>query len=226
MARAQKRLTKKEIRQDPLIETAGKAKSFMDVHGRLVSIIAAAIIAVVIVVVVFSNIREQANYDALTSLARIRQVVATGKKDVATDSLNVIADRYTGTQGGAEAVIQLAELQLAEGNNEEALEAFQRLGDKYSGEYLMTEAALSGQAAALENLGRYEEAAQTCEELYRKNKFGHVKPFALFEAGRLWVLAGDNDRAAKKFQQLLDDYEETDFDKEAELQLTLLQQQG
>ncbi len=226
MARAQKRLTKKELRQDPLIETAGKAKSFMDVHGRIVTISVAAVVALLVVAIVVSNIREVANDDALTSLAHVRKIVNQGRMEVAVDSLTVIADRYSGTQGGAEAVAQLAELHLSEGDSEAALEAFERLEREYKDSYLLLEAALSGQAAALENLGRFEEAAQRFEQLYRKNKFGHAKPYALFESGRLWVLAGNPDEAKRSFQRLLDNYEETPFDRDAELQLAQLNHQG
>lgn len=219
MAIEQRRLKRKEIRQDPLMKAIVRAQSWLPQYGRLLGIGAVIVLVAVIAVVMVTNMKRSANQEANLAMAQARQMISQGRKDQAISIFQDAADRYSHTQGGAEALYSLAEMVLADGNNEEALELFNRFEREYSKEFMLSLGALTGKATALENLGRFAEAATVYEQVFNRDKFGHYKPFALYQAARCRKLAGETVKAKEQLQRLIAEYPDSPLVMDAEQEL-------
>ncbi|MDP8208999.1 MAG: tetratricopeptide repeat protein [Candidatus Electryonea clarkiae] len=222
MARAQKRVGRKEIRQDPLMKVVVKGRGWMDVHGNKAMIGVIALVVAIIAVIVVRNMRFSANDEAQVSLAQARQMLMENRETDALALFEETSTRFKGTQGGANALFSLAELKLADGENEEALEIFKRFEKKYGSEFMLNFGAMSGQAVALENLQRFDEAAVVFEKIASKDKYGHLQPYALYEAGRCWIRAGDETKAQGYFDRVVKEYPDSPEKRDAERELALL----
>ncbi len=222
MARAQRKMTKKDLREDPLMTKIAEAQSWYELHGTKL-IIAIAVIAIAFIgYTVTTNMKVSANEEALVSLSRARQLMSEDRMDEATSLIEENIDRFKGTQGAAESMYSLAEYKLQEGLSEEALVLYQTFEKKYNREFLLAEAALSGQGAALENLERYAEAAAVYQKLAKKDSFGHLVPVATYNAGRCWKLDGNLDEARKAWDLFVADYSNSSAAKDAQRELSLL----
>ncbi|MBD3166008.1 tetratricopeptide repeat protein [bacterium] len=206
MARAQKRLKRKEIKQDPLVKTVADAELFFHQHGRKFMIAGGVLLVAVIVALFIGSMRESRNEESMSLLSETRGLINEGKTEQAKTALRGISNDYSGTTGGAEALFTLAQINLEEGNSEKAAEQYERFLEKYKGEYLLDLSAMDGYAVALENLERFEEAAAMYDRIIAKDKMGHLKPFALYKAGRCYREIGDFETAQARFQTVIDDY--------------------
>ncbi|MBZ0264189.1 tetratricopeptide repeat protein [bacterium] len=226
MARAQKKLTKKELRQDPLMKTIEQTQGWLAIHGKTTAIAVIAVVVIAFGIGIFGNMKKAANADAMLNVAKVRKLLTEDNKEQAETLLKQTIDRYKGTQGGAEALYTLAELNLASDSTEKALELFNQFERQYGDEFFLNLSALDGKATSLENLERFEEAAKTYDKLVAKDKIGHLKPLALYNAGRCYNLAGKTDLAKNRYQQVIDKYEDDDTADQAERELALLDLKG
>ncbi len=223
MARAQKKLTRKELRQDPLMKTVSQAQVWLDLHGRKLSIAIISVVVIALVVVIYNRMRVSANNDALLAMSQVRSILSENRREDAVKLMEQTADRFKGTQGAAEALYSLAEFNLADNKNEEALEYFDKFVRKYKNEHFLYVSALDGKATALENLGRIEEAAKTYDLVVANDHLGYVKPYALYDAGRCYALSGKPQIAKQRFQKVIDEFERSKIKPGAERELAKLE---
>ncbi len=226
MAREQKKLTKKEIRQDPLVKAIGRARGWLDIHGRKITVITTAVIIGVIASLFYSSIRRSATNESQLALIQARWSMQTQDSLQILEALEDIAAQFKGTPGGAEATFSLAEMALAEGRNEEALELYREFHRRYKKDFLLANAALDGQAAALEKLERYAEAAEVHDRIVAGKQGAYLAPLALYHSGRCWRLAGDTAAALERYQRIIDDYESLPIAEEAVRELAILELEG
>ncbi len=99
-----------------------------------------------------------------------------------------------------------ADALLALGDTEDALAAYQTFLEQHKKAGVTRNSALRGEAAALEDLGRYAEAARLHETLAREVSHGNLVAIDLLGAARCLALAGDTERARALYQEVLDDY--------------------
>lgn len=217
MAREQKKLSKQELREDPLMKSVAQSQMWLSENGKTLAIVIGALLVVVIIAVVMLNSRKQANAESLAELAQVKQTIAT-QPDVDVESkLEDLADTYKGTTGGAEALFTLADKKLSEGNNEDALELYERFTKEYPDVFMLTSAAYEGQATALSNMERWEEAAQLYDRVAGMKNTEHVRPIMLLEAARCWNEAGDTEKAEKRIDTLVDEYPDAAVINEAKI---------
>jgi TolA-binding protein len=223
MALAQKKVSRKELKQDPLIKAVAHAQEMAPQIAKFVAIAAAAIVAIVIAVVLVNNSKTSANQDAAIAIAQARQALAENKRDQAEQIFEEASARYKGTTGGAEALYSLAEISMAKGEYQAALDLFTEFEKKYPKEFMLDIGSLSGIAAAQENLGNFEDAAIVYEKILKADKFGNYKALALYNAGRCWKLAANTEKAKEYFNRVVEEYPETDNKREAERELVALE---
>ncbi len=219
MARAQKKLTKKDLRQDPLMKAVSEAQEVVQVHGRKIGIGTAFLVVVILAVLLFASMRNSANREALIAVAQARQSYMTSSIDSARVDLQAIVDRYKGTQGGGEALFSLAEIALMERRFEDALDLYRQFIKRYHIDPLLKLAAMEGEATVLEDLGRFEEAAEKYDRLVKEDGFGYVVPLALYHAGRCYASLGKMDLARERYRKVVEEYKDAPIRADAEREL-------
>jgi len=223
MARQQKRVTRKELKEDPLMTALSEARSWWEINGTK-STIGIVVLVVVIIGVIFSGkMKESAEAEASAALMEITQSAGNQTIEALVGPLEELTTNYAGTRAGSEALFALGQLAMQNGDYESAVEHFSRFTTEYKKQHLTASAAMMGQATALENLGRFEEAAAVYDRLLTHKDSKYAKPFVLFAAGRSWELAGDLEKALERYQMVDKTDAEDQIKERAKLEIAKLE---
>ncbi|MCB2198974.1 tetratricopeptide repeat protein [bacterium] len=226
MARQQKKLSKQELREDPLMKSVAQTQVWLEQNSKWLAIGVAAVVAVVIISVMMINSRHAANAESMAELASVRQTLTNQPDADVTEQLDDVATTYKGTSGGAEALIAIADLALNDGDNEKALEAYERFIKEYPSSYMLTAAAYEGKATALSNLEQYEEAAEVYDRVLRMDDATHVKANLLLKAARCYEKDGQLEEALKRVDQALETEPTASVKTEADVLKARLELEG
>ncbi len=155
---------------------------------------------------------------ASRALESARNVAQTGDLGTAVQQFQQVATTYAGTDAGYEANLGIAQSRLIAGQSELAISSLEEFiasnpPDRFRGP------ANSLLATALENTGRYAEAAAAYRKASDLESVTYLKATLLLDAGRATVLAGDSTAAAAIYQEIVDKYGETAARSEAEVRL-------
>ncbi len=120
---------------------------------------------------------------------------------LAASELSRISANYSGTRSANEATILLAQVRLAQGQSQQAIEVLKDYAPGAPSEYRAQAYGLLG--AAYENIGRPKEAA----DAYQLAASAALLPFLrgqfLSDAGRTWLAAGDTARAKSAYLEIV-----------------------
>ncbi len=209
-------IKKKEIKEDKLVTTYFQVRDYMDQNKKnLIKYGGGGLLLIALVVFWFSS-KSGAEYDASYELGVAMMVAGQSEPAALADNFAQIADRYNGTTAGNEALLYAAQMKRMANLNEEALEAYNnyiRRGDK--GKFLYP-AAFCGKAACLEDLNRFEEAAETYLRAASSHRDFFMAPRFILDAARCYRLADMPDQARTQYEAVIEQYPDTDFSREAE----------
>ncbi len=226
MARKQKRLTKKELRQDPLVKTMTETQLWLEKNGKALLIGVFAGVVIFFGINLFRNMQASNEGDAAMAYFEAAALLASNQEEVAIASLDSVAQSYRGQTGGHNALLELAELHLRNGDAELAYESFLQLRNRAGRDRLLKITAMDGMAASLEDLERFDEAAAIYDEIVRYDRNGFAIPLALYKAGRCYSLAGNAGMARQRFERILDEYDGSIVNRDAEREIALLDLAG
>lgn len=155
---------------------------------------------------------------AARALESARNVAQTGDLGTAVQQFQQVATTYSGTDAGYEAHLGIAQSRLIAGQAELAISSLEEFiaGNppaRFRGP------ANSLLATALENTGKYAEAAAAYRKASELEDVPYLKATLLLDAGRALTLAGDSTAAATAYQEVVDKYGETAARSEAEVRL-------
>ncbi|WP_337865171.1 tetratricopeptide repeat protein [Ignavibacterium sp.] len=211
MLTKRKKLTKKEIKEDKLVEFYYKTQSYIEENKNKVLMYVAAFAIVVVAVIFFLNYRSSRNEEAGKLLSRVMDLyeqgsyleAIEGKQGTNLVGLKKIVEDFGSTENGETAKIYLANSYAFLGQSEKALEYY----DDYSGSNdIYNAAALAGQAGYYASKGEYEKAADLFKKAANVSKINPSRPDYLLRAGINYMKAGQRDEAKALFQIIRDDY--------------------
>ncbi len=206
-----KKLSKKEIKEDKLVEFYYKAQSFYEENKNRVFLYGGVVVVVIIAIYLFLNYRATQNDEAGTYLGNVMEVYDTGdyltaiegKQGTNLMGLKKIVQDYGSTQNGETAKIYLANAYSALGKLDEALKYYK----DYNGDIDIFQAAsLAGQAGILAYQKKYKEAAELYLKASHVSKTNILNPDYMYEAGINFFEAGEKDQAKDLFTTIKNDY--------------------
>jgi TolA-binding protein len=156
-----KRITKKSLKHDALVEGAAKGTRFVEDHLNKILIGAAVVVVVVVVAVMIMRGGRAAELEASAALANAAQSLNTGLAAQATQQYQAVIDEYPGTSSAGSAVYYLGTILFQEGKYDDALQRFESYLTEYSQTPNLHRAALEGKAAVLEQRRSFTDAAAT-----------------------------------------------------------------
>ena len=137
MLKPKKRLSHKEMKQDPLMTTIGQAQMYYDEHKKYISYATTALVVLIIGIVIYTNNRRANSEKAATELGKIYKIYDNGAMDktqykVAINGqpergiigLKSIVDNYGNSQSGEMARFYLANAYYALGQYDDAIKQF------------------------------------------------------------------------------------------------------
>ncbi len=180
----------------------------------------AGIAAIVLLIVLSGNRIHSYRVNKAAGALYAAQTMAAGSAEQ-QKALEEMADDYSSTPAGREAMLLLGDIYMARGDIDLAQEKFGELAKKSGGTPLMQIAALHRLAAAQKAAGRTQDAAKTfitaADNLKNLNR-----PESLYQAGLCYEELKQYDEAAKIYRRVTDSASEGDARSKSEERLLWL----
>lgn len=206
---SQKRLTKQEIREDPLIAWTLRAEAWLLTAWKPIAIGAGVIALAVIVGLLVRSSRRGAEATAAEQLAQAQMQLWTTGEGNTTRAIE-IADRLIeqspGTRSGRIAYLVRADALLEQKDAEGALAAYRTYLAKDAGDPILRRSAERGVAVTLEDTGKFAEAATAYLGLAESGSSPAMIVTDLMSAARCRERAGDMQGAGEIYERILSQY--------------------
>ncbi len=211
MLRAQKKISKRVIKEDTLVTMYFKTQAWYDQNKKMVSTIGGLVIALAVVVWFYSNNVRANGERATAELGKVFTFYDNGQYQIAVNGiperningLQSIVDNYGSTTAGNLAKFYLADAYYNSQNYDKALEYF---NDYSGGNSLIENSATAGIGACYEAKGEFKKAAEYYEKAALKNSDDPNAADNLVNAARNFGKSGDKDRAVELLKKVKKDY--------------------
>jgi tetratricopeptide (TPR) repeat protein len=215
-----KRITKKELKHDALLESASQLTRIVEHHLPKVAIGLAAVVVVILVSVVVVRARRSTERDAGAALTNAVQTLNSGLVEQAETEMGGVVGDVPGTRSAGAATCYLGTIYYQEGRYDEALQQFDEYLTRYRGAGNLRRVALEGKASVHEQLRDFQEAADIYHQLAQGSR-EIPTAFSRFmlSAMRCYQAAGDWQNAELAAQQVIDADPESNFAGEARVAL-------
>ncbi len=145
-----KRITKKELKHDALLESASKTSRFVEEHLNVLLVVLAVIVVAIVAWSFVNKSRKATELEAGAALTSATQSLASGLYDQAADQYQTVLDEYPGTRSAGSALCHIGQIRFQQGRFDDALAAFEEYLDRYGDSGILGTAALEGRAAVHE----------------------------------------------------------------------------
>ena len=199
------RLTKRQIREDPLVTWTYNARAWVSDNMNRLLIGAIAVLVLVGGGMALRNSRQGAEESAAAQLARAQFQLWGNNTAQALELAEDVIARWPGTRSAVHSELVRADALLQSGRAREAIDGYSAFLDKTKDESMRI-VALRGKAAALEDSGQYAVAAGEYETLARQHDRGPVVAIDLMAAARCRELQGDPSAARALYEEVLRDH--------------------
>jgi tetratricopeptide (TPR) repeat protein len=164
------RLTKHELKDDPLMRHTGEVVDFAQHHVRILLGTAAVLMVTVVVVVVIRSGGAKAEDLAAGMLAEAQADLDKGNPEAAAARIHDILEFHGGTTSGKQALLVNADICFNQGRYDEALTNYERAARAFSHDPVLGPATQRGLAATYESQGNHAKAVEIYEALYKETK--------------------------------------------------------
>jgi TolA-binding protein len=180
----------------------------------------AVVVAALVVWLVVSSGRRKEEF-AARSLNQARAAAEAGNLPLASSELQKLIDQYEGTDAATEAVITLNQIRMVNGQSELAVVGLRDfLAGNPKPQYRAPAYGLLG--AALENAGRYPDAAEAYTNASKSADLEYLKARYLIDAGRSYAAGGKKAEAQGAYREVVQKYPKSTSFTEAQVRLAEL----
>jgi TolA-binding protein len=214
MLRPQRKIHKKEIKEDALVTWYFRITRLLDRYRKQCMIVGATIVGLAILGVLMANSRRNDEKKAAGQLGLAETAFFSNDPARSVQELKPILDRHAGTAAAGNAAFYLANAQYQLGNLPEAEKYFKMVVDKYASNPLFASSSMTGLAQVAESRNEFSRAAEWYERAGRKFSKQFSAPFNLKEAARCWAAAGKPDKAKTILEDVEKKYPENQIKEE------------
>ncbi|NQV29666.1 MAG: tetratricopeptide repeat protein [Candidatus Marinimicrobia bacterium] len=200
MLTPKKKLTKKELKHDPLLDTLEKGKEFYEDHQKQLLSGILAVVAILLLGWGWMNNRTTVKNEAMLANTKSTLAAALGMNDNVIAELERVVNEYGSNVEISQAKYQLGVAKLEAGDLAGARELFNSLA-KGSDKQLKLAGRLK-LAYINEKESNYADAAALYQEISVHEK-GVISDYAKLQAGHAFLAAGNVDQAQKITAELL-----------------------
>ena len=211
MLQKKKKLSKKEIKEDKLIEFYNTTLKFFEKYQSKVLTYAGVIAIVALAVYFYIDQKSDNDEKAGLELSRIMPLfnqglyleAIEGRQGTNIICLKKLVEDYSGTENGETAKIYLADCYSFLGKYDDAFKYY----EDYSGSIDYFKAtSLAGQASYYAMKGDFEKAASMYLNASKQSAVNSQNPDYLLNAGINFLKSGEKEEAKLLFTQIKEDY--------------------
>jgi predicted negative regulator of RcsB-dependent stress response len=136
---------------------------------------------------------------------------------LAASELARLVENYAGTKAAAEANILMAQVRLAQGQTQQAIDLLTKVAPTLGRDYQAQAFGLLG--VADENAGRLPQAATAYETAASHALYPYQRGQYLSEAGRIWTAAADTAKALADYKTIISGMDSTQVLTEAKVRV-------
>ena len=227
MLQKKKKLSKKEIKEDKLINFYKSSVDFFEKYQSKIFIYAGVVVIVAAAIYFYLNQKNVNDEKAGLELSRIMTLYDKGSYLEAIEGIqgtnivglkNLITE-YGGTENGETAKIYLANCYSFLSNYEEAFKYY----EDYNGSIDYFKAAsLAGQASYYAMKGDYDKASNLYIDASKQSQVNSQNPDYLLNAGIYLMKIGEKDEAKILFNKIKDDYSSSLANREVDKYLAVI----
>jgi len=200
MLAPKKKLTKKELKHDPLLDTLEKGKEIYDEYSKQIVTGIVAIIAIMLLGWGWMNNQETSNNEAMLASTKATLAAMGGFDDNITSELERVVSEYGGNSNVIQATYQLGLSKIDAGDFAGARELFTDMTRNSDAQ--MSGAAKLKLAYINERESNYADAASLYSEVAQAGN-GLVSEYAKLQAGYAFLAAGNVVQAENVVAELL-----------------------
>jgi tetratricopeptide (TPR) repeat protein len=221
MLKPQKKISKREIKEDKLVTKYFEARTWLDENTKILSYVGIGLAALIVIGFLWSKSRADSNEKATAMLAKVTPYYDEGRYDLAingvpqegTQGLQAIVDELGSSNAGEVAKLYLANSYFALKNYDKALSTYDNISvsDK-----MMTASAYAGMGACYEAKGDYSHAAIYFEKAASKNTAEVQAPENLQRSAINYAAAGQKEKAVELLQKLKKEFPSSSYAREVD----------
>ncbi len=200
MLTPKKKLTKKELKHDPLLDTLEKGQEFYEKNSKQILTSAVSVVVIIILVWGWMNNRETTRSEAMLASTKATIAALGGMEDNVLAELERVVDEYGNNDAISQATYQLGVARLQVNDISGARELFTTLAN--SSDKQLQLAGKLKLAYLLEKETNYGDAAALYSQVGAQNK-GVVSDYAKLQAGYAYIADGNVTKADKIVKELL-----------------------
>lgn len=200
MLKPKKKLTKKELKHDPLLDTLEKGKEFYEENSKQIMTGVVAFLAIIVLAWGWMNSMEATKNEAMLADTKATLAVMGGIDDNVLAELERVVDEYSGKSVIAQSTYQLGVARLKADDLSGAKDLFTTLAN--GSDKQLSIAGKLKLAFIDEKEANYEDAASIYSEIGAMDE-GVVSEYASLQAGYAYVSAGNVARAENIVADLL-----------------------
>ncbi len=126
MLKPKRKITRREIKKDPLLEKISQAEAIIRKKSKQISYITIGLVVIIVLSFIIIRSKKMANREAAGELGIAELSIQRGDYDDAILRLEKLVDTYTGTKSAGMAEMLLAQIYLSKLDYENAEERFQK----------------------------------------------------------------------------------------------------
>ena len=222
MLNPRKKITRHEIKEDPLVTYYVKTRKFLSKHQKVISYGLMAVLGIVLIVFFMQNSKKRSEQQAADSMSIPEQFVYFNDADRAIPDLEKIISTYSGTKAAGRAVYLVANTYYEKGEYDKAKTEFSDYINEYGDNALFAPSSYAGVAACYEQEGNFLEAANYYEKSAKKYPADYAVPYHLYSAARCFEKANEPEKSKALIEQIVDKYPESGIFNDAKLLECLL----
>lgn len=165
-----KRITKKDLKRDALLESASKTTKFIEEHRNAIMVALVVVLGVVAATNLALRARRATEHKANAALVTAVQSLNSGLIAQAEEQLQSVATDFAGTHSASAAVCYLGTVYFRQGKYDDALAQFETYLNHHRATPTLRRIALEGKAAVLEQQRDFAAAAQIYTQLAQDAK--------------------------------------------------------
>lgn len=215
MANPKKKLTRKQLHHDPLMEKVTAVTDFAQKHSQRITYAIGAVVAVIIILYAYFSYRSNQNTESLNKLVIAEQVFFSGDYREAIRRLERYVSEWEGTIGGGIGTYYLATAYLQTDQFDFAKQYYESYVNDYADYDLYTAASIAGIAACAEAMNNYDEAIEQYKKVIRKYPEFYLTPDYMLALARCYRLTQKYDEAREVYERITKEYPESAYARDA-----------